>query len=108
MEVFVVLVGLALSFVVGLLIGLTRDNGPLGAVLGLLLGPIGWIIALLLDDRPQCLQCGGRLVGRYPKCPHCGSDVDWAKIQEERNRLAAEERNRLAADWKHISRPWEQ
>ncbi len=41
-------IGIAIGAVVGYLIGKPRGRGPLGAVLGGLLGCIGWIIVAVL------------------------------------------------------------
>ena len=50
--VFFILIG---SAIVGLLLGLTVDKGSAGILLGLFLGPIGWIIVFLLP-RNQKLE----------------------------------------------------
>jgi hypothetical protein len=38
---------------VGALIGSSKGRGPLGFVLGLVLGPIGWVIMALLAPSPE-------------------------------------------------------
>ena len=62
---------------VGLLIGKSKERGCAGFFLGLLLGPLGWIItALLADDRPRCPECLG-VVNEYAnKCQNCGADLN--------------------------------
>jgi hypothetical protein len=45
--------------------------------LGFLFGPVGMIVAGLLDARPHCARCGGRQNVkpngvRYEVCEHCG------------------------------------
>ena len=59
--------------VIGGVIGATRENGAGGAVLGFLLGPVGWLLTLFLDHRPQCPQCLGRIPVGAKLCLHCGS-----------------------------------
>jgi len=44
---------------IGAAIGSAKDNGGSGFVLGALLGPIGWIIAALLDYPRKCPACLG-------------------------------------------------
>lgn len=58
--------------VVGGLIGSTRNNVGSGILWGALLGPIGWIIVLCLDNRPQCPECKGPVNEGASRCPHCG------------------------------------
>lgn len=64
MEVPVVL---AVCVRVGRLIGSVRGRANLGGLLGLLLGPIGWVLVLILPDaRAKCRECGG---GAEPQGP---------------------------------------
>jgi hypothetical protein len=72
---------------VGLAIGQTRGWPGLGLVLGLFLGPLGWLIAFLLPDarptRPSHLEANTPAVPRLSgdvapgsageSCPHCGA-----------------------------------
>ncbi len=72
--------GLFISFwlivgaVVGGLIGATRNNAGSGVLWGALLGPIGWIIVLFLDNRRKCLECKAPLNEGATRCSHCGFD----------------------------------
>ena len=75
-----------------------------GSLLGLLFGPLGLIAAGLIDGRPNCPRCGGRinllvsidspdsplgsldpidpfnrLVRPYPVCQHCGVELHHRK-----------------------------
>ena len=105
-----------------------RPNGPYeGFWLGFFLGPFGWLLALLLpgdhalvsgtaqtipeqSGYGRCPTCGGMLVGQYPKCPHCASDVFWvgrvpiktaqeaADAKELQDRLADERAAERAAE----------
>ncbi len=60
-----------------------------GLLLGLLLGPLGCLIACLIDGRPRCPECGGRGEPGYCRCMHCGAvrpqqpDQPAARRQEE-------------------------
>lgn len=66
---------------IGYACGSTKGRGPLGFLLGVLLGPIGWIIVLLLPHQDadqatyQCPECMGRVPIIARKCMHCGSDL---------------------------------
>ena len=43
----------------------------------------------------RCPTCGGELVGRYAKCPHCASDVFWAgNVPTRTAQEAADEQGR--------------
>ena len=44
--------------------------------IGILLGPLGWIITLLLpEEGARCCECGGVIASGVKKCKHCGSDL---------------------------------
>ena len=59
----------------GWYVGSMKQAQDGGLVLGLLLGPIGVVAAGLLDNRPLCPRCGGRVNGTieapFPVCQHC-------------------------------------
>jgi hypothetical protein len=59
-------------------VGSKKQAPVAGLCLGLLFGPLGVIVALVLDNRVQCPHCGGRLNGRYPACQHCCVELKWA------------------------------
>ena len=68
-----VLAGLAVCCVIGSLIGAARGRRLLGWLLGLLLGPIGWLIVLTLPDaRARCRECGAVLNRGARRCAGCG------------------------------------
>jgi uncharacterized membrane protein YeaQ/YmgE (transglycosylase-associated protein family) len=61
---------------VGALAGRVRGRVGFGAVLGLLAGPIGWLIVLVMADaRARCGECGGVVMAGARKCMHCGSAI---------------------------------
>ncbi|MEI8289820.1 MAG: hypothetical protein WCH99_10130 [Verrucomicrobiota bacterium] len=60
---------------VGGVIGQSRNCPAVGVLLGLIFGPLGWLLAFLNDRREQCRECGGRLIQGARKCCHCGSEV---------------------------------
>ncbi len=48
-----------------------------GLYLGLFFGPLGVYVASVIDKRPQCGQCFGRLSGLPRECPSCHSRLIW-------------------------------
>jgi hypothetical protein len=48
-EIFLWLVVIAVSAAIGYALGAAKDNGSLGMLLGLLLGPLGWMLIVLLN-----------------------------------------------------------
>ncbi|MCW1922271.1 hypothetical protein OKA05_06880 [Luteolibacter arcticus] len=63
--------------VIGYFIGHSRGAGGDGAILGFLLGPIGWLFALAIPDkRPKCPLCLGALPAvNVVRCLHCGGEI---------------------------------
>ncbi len=62
--------------VVGALIGKHKNAIARDVFLGLLLGPIGWVISLLLPARkpkPKCPACGKPVETGDKHCRHCGA-----------------------------------
>jgi len=81
MDPTVLITWLAIQSGVGLLIGRARGRPLLGWILGLLLGPIGWItMAVLSDKRPKCPECLGVVVPGAKKCKSCGSTLPIAYV----------------------------
>ncbi len=60
---------------VGAAIGQRVNNAGMGMVLGLLFGPLGWLLVLIDDKRPQCPECKGRLPDGARRCKHCGAQL---------------------------------
>lgn len=75
-------IGLVISCIIfgvlGAIVGSRREKGVMGFYLGLLLGPIGVIVAFALDGRQSCVKCNSRLNGKPAVCPHCGQEYDWS------------------------------
>lgn len=93
MELIILLIAAFIMGFIGYHIGKTKGRGSLGVVLGLILGPIGWIIVLLMpavskgDDAlsPEFLARRAARQGRYGnKTPAQQAKEDaWRKAQEE-------------------------
>ncbi len=63
----------AISSLGGWLLGALKRRPQPGFWLGLLFGPVGWILLLLLPRvRPACPGCGRPLEDEAKSCPHCG------------------------------------
>lgn len=66
-----------LSFV-GMLIGRDKGQANLGMLLGLFLGPLGWLITGFLPNRKwRCPHCQGVVPSQFvTRCKNCGGDID--------------------------------
>ncbi|TLY48428.1 MAG: zinc ribbon domain-containing protein [Gammaproteobacteria bacterium] len=61
---------------VGALIGKYKNAVARDTALGLILGPIGWIVSLLLPaqkPKPKCKACGKAVDAGDKHCRHCGA-----------------------------------
>jgi hypothetical protein len=104
---------LAIPGTIGAFIGARHDAAIAGFFLGAILGPLGWLLALLLDNRIKCPQCCGRLPsGQPPTCLHCRCDLHWMNgLVRSRQQIAAvvamrkEESRRLAEQPLELSPP---
>lgn len=69
--------GLCVSALVGYFIGNGKGRGGDGAVWGLLLGPLGWLVVALGPDlRRKCPLCAGALPNaKVTRCLHCGQEI---------------------------------
>ncbi len=69
-------VGLACSAMLGWAVGSSRGRGAFGFTLGLLLGPLGFLIVLLLPkDGRKCPFCLGVIPKQAVTCMHCAKDL---------------------------------
>jgi hypothetical protein len=59
---------------IGGLIGASRNNVGSGVFWGAVLGPIGWIIVLFLDQRAKCPACQNPIPDKALRCGQCGFD----------------------------------
>lgn len=60
------------SGLIGYLIGNGKGEGGKGAILSLLLGPIGWLIVAISDgDRKSCPHCKSKISKDATTCPQC-------------------------------------
>lgn len=79
--------GLAVCGFLGAAVASSKNRAGTGLVLGLLLGPIGVLVAALLGDASKgrndprcavlpvtCSSCKGVVQSGDPACPHCGAD----------------------------------
>lgn len=78
----IVSIGLVVCAVIGKAVGSQKNAGGWGMLLGLFLGPIGIIVAALIDGRPICPTCGTKLNGKPKLCPSCKTKFSWWKHQE--------------------------
>lgn len=54
-----------------------RRQAGVGAVLGLLLGPLGWILVYTIRDlRYKCPECRSPVPEQAKRCPKCGSEIN--------------------------------
>jgi hypothetical protein len=70
-----VFVWLVVGGLIGAAIGSSKDNGGSGFALGALLGPIGWIIAAILDYPRKCPACLGGVPEAATVCKNCGREL---------------------------------
>lgn len=88
MEYVFIWLFLAMLFAgLGYMIGNTKGRGTEGLALGLLLGPIGFIIALLLPEQgPKCPECQGVIPYGVKRCKHCGYQFGTQERYESKRR----------------------
>lgn len=70
-----IVIGLVFSGVIGLVLGLLRGRAPSSGFLwGFLLGPIGWVVVLVVGGK-RCPECRGSVHRNARKCSNCGSNL---------------------------------
>ena len=81
MEFWYFLCGFAISLMIGLAIGNSKGRPGFGMAMAFFLGPIGWLIAAIADDkRPKCRHCRGPLPSlMVSRCMHCGGQIRYEK-----------------------------
>lgn len=72
-----------------------KDAAGAGLLAGLLLGPIGVLVAFAMDGRRACPQCGGRLNGEPKVCQHCGANVPTVDDERDARRSELEHVQRM-------------
>jgi hypothetical protein len=61
---------------VGYFLGQAKGNGPAGAFMGAIFGPIGWLLALIVSPEAKaCPFCVTRIPYAATVCPQCGRDI---------------------------------
>lgn len=71
-----ILIWIVVGSFVGYLCGKARGREGEGVAIGLVLGPLGWLIMLCAKDkRERCAECGGVIIHGARKCCHCGSEI---------------------------------
>jgi hypothetical protein len=65
----------AITGTIGALLGGTKGNEMAGFFAGAFLGPIGWLIALLLPANEKVIAKQAVLEGRQKECPACLSMI---------------------------------
>lgn len=83
----VVVCWLSCSFL-GYLAGQAKCAAAEGAILGLVFGPLGIIVACFIDGRPKCPHCSGRYDAGAKVCPHCRASLTVTRswVDDWRNR----------------------
>lgn len=85
MNGFAVLLWLVFFGGAGIALGQLRGRPEEGAVLGGLLGPVGWVIVILLPDlRRKCPACKGAVAEGASACRNCGRELPPPVIPAER------------------------
>jgi hypothetical protein len=83
----------AVGFIGGVAIGWRRNRWLLGPLLGIVLGPLGWLLVARMPSRLQeCPQCSRIVAAGAPTCRHCGTDILRAASRSARANLKSVDR----------------
>lgn len=63
------------SMVVAPILGADKNSGTAAFTIALFFGPLGIIVAPLMDGRPRCPKCWERVYRGCGTCPHCDIDL---------------------------------
>jgi hypothetical protein len=75
----ILVIAAAICALIGLYIGNSKGRPVAGAMWGLLVGPIGWLVmAIVKDERRKCPDCLGTVPIGARRCQHCGSELNKA------------------------------
>ncbi len=70
-----ILAWIIVGILLGAVLGEKKGRAGFGALVGMILGPLGWlIVALGPDRRGTCPKCSKPISDGIMKCPHCGGD----------------------------------
>jgi hypothetical protein len=69
--------GATISALIGMAIGSFRNATEIGALYGLLLGPLGLLFLFGVDGRLECPNCDERINGRPRRCRFCKAEFVW-------------------------------
>jgi hypothetical protein len=73
----ILFIGWFMCVIAGGFAGSGKSAAWLGAILGGILGPLGVVAALGLDQRYQCPHCTGKIDGVGEKCQYCKLPLHW-------------------------------
>jgi hypothetical protein len=79
---FYIAIWVLIGGAIGYAIGTMKENGKAGFWLGALLGPVGWIIAAIIDYPTKCPECRRGCPESATKCQHCG--CGFARVGEHK------------------------
>jgi hypothetical protein len=95
MNTVVIIVSIMLSGYIGALIGQRRGRGMTGALLSIVLGPLGWLIVIIMPDanKAACPACRTMIPFDASICANCRTAVYFNSVQgvfmEKKSTVAA-------------------